>query len=243
MPLIQGTMPQHRAQCIQRSLNCDTVFFTRVEFIECIAVITRLLPEETVRQVPGHNKSVRAFLHCVTAPDRIEWLLKNLRMKHSIAPEFRPLLPTGSTSNESLHAEINNWFRQTQTMHQATLTLKLKIMRLSKLKSHNSAMYNPTLRQFPSNIVLVRSICQDVWTRTAWSRWCKCLDQENKPLHKASLTGVVKRSHQVKLVKHNVLQKRPAVRVIKRPCCKKRTAFTRKRNSRLLTQGVRNVKR
>ena len=35
------------------------------------------------------------------------------------------LLPIGATFNEALHHEINTWFRETQKLHQSTLTLKL----------------------------------------------------------------------------------------------------------------------
>ena len=54
------------------------------------------------------------------------------------------MLPSGSASNEALRSEINNLFPQTQHIHQATLALKLDMMALGKLLTHNLAMYHPT---------------------------------------------------------------------------------------------------
>ncbi len=63
---------------------------------------------------PGPNKSVCEILWCAAAAPRIEWYLNNTRQRHSMGIERLSLLPTGTTSNEALHAEINAWFRQTQ---------------------------------------------------------------------------------------------------------------------------------
>jgi hypothetical protein len=54
------------------------------------------------------------ILWCAAAPQRIEWYLNNTRQRHLMRIEQLSLLPAGTTSNEALHAEINNWFRQTQ---------------------------------------------------------------------------------------------------------------------------------
>ena len=45
---------------------------------------------------------------------RLEWYFNNLRIRHAMRPTRLALLPSGTGSNEALHAEINGWFRQTQ---------------------------------------------------------------------------------------------------------------------------------
>ena len=79
------------------------------------------------------GKTIADLLHQAAAGDRAEWLFNNLRMRHLFSKAENILLPVGTTSNESLHAEINGWFRQTQNLHPATLKLKLSILTLSKL--------------------------------------------------------------------------------------------------------------
>ncbi len=68
---------------------------------------------------PGPNKTVCEILWCAAAAPRIEWYLNNTRQRHSMCIERLSLLPTGTTSNEALHAEINAWFRQTQARFSA----------------------------------------------------------------------------------------------------------------------------
>ncbi len=109
---------------------------------------------------------------CATASDRIEWYLNNTRMRYAIAPSKHSLLPSGTSANEALYAEINNWFRQVRMMHQATLTLKLRVLTLSKQLSHNAALYSPTTRQMPNSVVLARVASRPLWSREDWKCWC-----------------------------------------------------------------------
>jgi hypothetical protein len=73
-----------------------------------------LMRWQALKKSPGPNKTVCEILWCAAAAPRIEWYLNNTRQRHSMNVERLTLLPAGTTSNESLHAEINNWFRQTQ---------------------------------------------------------------------------------------------------------------------------------
>jgi hypothetical protein len=61
--------------------------------------------------------------------------------------KYLTLLPSGTTSNEALHAEMRAWFRQTQKLRRSTLLLKLRILLLAKIIPHNLALSRPTLRQ------------------------------------------------------------------------------------------------
>jgi hypothetical protein len=95
------------------------------------------------------------------------------------------MLPAGTTSNESLHAKMNSWFLQTQGLHQTTLKIKLSILTLSKLLSHNAALYSPTAAQLPSSQVLARRLGQGLWTKESWASWAACsLQKANLPMGK-----------------------------------------------------------
>ncbi len=108
------SMSRARARLVLERLNTNKPYIQRVEFIETLAALTSLFVEEVSKIAPGPNKPVKTLLWNAAAPNRLEFYLNNTRMRHMIAFRKLALLPTGTTSNESLHAEINNWFRQTQ---------------------------------------------------------------------------------------------------------------------------------
>jgi hypothetical protein len=230
-----GSMPVIRARLLCNSLAGDRPFYTRIEFIESLAALVAMYPDEVVRIAPGPNKPVFHILWSAAAVDRIEWYFNNSRMRHSISTSQFNLLHSGTTSNEALHAEINNWFRQTQTIHQATVQLKLQVMGLSKLIAHNSAMYRPTSRQMSASAVLARSTCCPIWTNRSWRDWCNSLLHE-RTMAKPELAMVQKRNDAKQLVKQHIL-KRPAAVQSAAIYNKKRTAFSRKREGLLCSQG------
>ena len=92
----------------------------------------------------------------VTDPDRIEWLLNNSRLRSTLPASALHLLPSGTTANEALHAELNSWFRQIQQVHRSTLQLKLAVFHLARLL----AWYNRLPR-----IILAPSIFR---RKSAW---------------------------------------------------------------------------
>ena len=64
------------------------------------------------------------------------------------------LLPSGATSNEPLHAEINSWTRVNREFHRSTLRLKLNIMCFGKQLGHHIATFYPRARQTPDGLCL-----------------------------------------------------------------------------------------
>ena len=145
------------------------------------------------------------------------------------------LLPSGTSSNEALHAEVKNWFSETQQMHQSTLRLKLLILTLGKQIPHFLAMSNPTISQCSSRILLARALANSPWTDATWQSWCSELSHEAE-VSKARLPYNDLRKVEVsKTRKWNM--KRPAAAKPKAQI--KRTVFTLKRQSKLRTQGVR----
>lgn len=55
---------------------------------------------------PGPNRRLVEILHTATAPHRVEFYLNNTRMRAAMPPARLSLLPSGTASNEALHAEV-----------------------------------------------------------------------------------------------------------------------------------------
>ena len=103
--ILDGSMGQGRAKLILENVDPDTPFYSKVTFIEGLAAICRCFPEEVGRKVTGSNKEVAKVLWSAAALERLEWLFNNLRIWHAMTPLQRALLPSGTASNEALHAE------------------------------------------------------------------------------------------------------------------------------------------
>ena len=233
----EASMPITRAKAVLARLQLSSPFRDRVEFVESIAALVSLFPEECQRKSPGPNKPVKEILYAATQPSRSEWFFNNLRMLHSGHILNRSLVAVGTTSNEALHREINNWFRQTQTMHQPTFRLKLRILTISKLISHNAALYAPTVRQLNQSVVLSRAVCRDIWAPLEWKQWCSAKCQRNR-IGKATLPYCeMRKLHESRL--REWMAKRPAKGSKNGGKPKKRTVFTLERKDGLVRAGKR----
>ena len=177
---------------------------------------------------------------CAAAPSRMEWLMNNIRMRHNLPPAILTLLPSGTTSNESLHAEINSWFRQVQRVHKASLRLKLQAFSLSKGLVHDRGLTWPTARQLQAGTILARATASPVWTPKTWRAWCRTLRRAHAPgTNKASLPIQGERQLHVAALRGWV-SKKPAA--VKRPAAsKRRTVLNRKRVHQLIRGGVKDT--
>ena len=75
-------------------------------------------------------------------------MLNLARFVHTLTREVRVFMPSGTTSNEAIHADINGVFRRVRSLHQSTLKSRLSVFHLSRLIAHNAALYRPTTRQW-----------------------------------------------------------------------------------------------
>ena len=159
------------------------------------------------------------------------WLFNNLRVRAMMCKSANVLMPTGTTSNESLCAEINGWFRQTQCLRQSTLILKLSIVVLGKLLSHNTALYSPTARQMSSGQVLAGRVGAGLWQQQQqeWSKWARqSVQKAILPVEEARKAEKLK----VKTFVFKRAQKRPAAQQAHS------TPFTLPRSAGLSQAGV-----
>ncbi|CAE7313439.1 unnamed protein product, partial [Symbiodinium microadriaticum] len=158
------SMPLKKATAVLEHLNASVPFFERAEWSKSLAALAAVYRQDMDRVVPGPNRKVYELLHSAAAAERTEWYFNNLRARHAIATSRLSLLPVGTTSNESLHHETNNFFRETQKNHKTTLSLRLKILQFSKQMAHNAALYHETTRQMAEAEVLARTSSREMWS-------------------------------------------------------------------------------
>ena len=73
-----------KSKQIVATLDGSTPFRSRLEFIEALAALSSMFPEDMDRKVTGANQRVGHVLWCAADPDRTEWLFNNLRWRHSV---------------------------------------------------------------------------------------------------------------------------------------------------------------
>ena len=145
-------------------------FANKVEFIQAVACLASVHRCEMHRRT--NAESLAACLQNTTKPRRAAWYLNIQFHMHSLPPGRTCLLPSGTTSNETLHSELKNVFRQNVRYHQATLEIKLQAILLGKLLAHESNLVRPTLRQRPQGQLLARLVSTDMVGTEVWASVC-----------------------------------------------------------------------
>lgn len=226
--ILSGGMPKKKAREILDRAKEQTVWLTRHDYIESLAALSSTFKDDVGKKLPKSGKKMCHLFWSSATPDNLEWLFNNLRFKHSLTPSQQLLLPSGTTSNEALHAEINNWFRQIQAIHRSTLRLKLQVVVHAKLLSHTAALYNPTARQMPGAHVLSRRLGKPLWSKAEWLKHC----EENAllPLRRQYMEDQ-------QVIKSHAVLKKPALQTYKRPAAH-RTVFTLKRRAGINRAGT-----
>ena len=235
--ILHKSMPEDEAREIIRSMDMNAPLHDRLEFITALAAICSLRKSEVDRKVTGANKEVYKVLWNACSPERLEWLINNLRIRHSISPELRVFLPSGTSSNEALHAEINSWLRTTNSLHRSTLRLKLHLMHYKKVLAHHVAMCYPFIRAASEGVILSRALAASLWSDESWASWCGEQTTGGRQM-KADLPLARARSHEIGLVREWV-RKKPASHK-KRSV--KRTPFNAKRQHKLKLGGLKSAK-
>jgi hypothetical protein len=93
--ILDGSMPKWQAERVLETMNFESPFYTRVEFVEALAALSRLHPEDMDRKAPGPNKAIRRILWSAAAPARLEWMFNNIRCAASYNPGFACVLIVG----------------------------------------------------------------------------------------------------------------------------------------------------
>ena len=172
--IADGSMPLARARRVLNDCDHMVPWRSRSEWVHVLAALTACYWDECKKTTAG--KRMASVLAIAAEPHRCEWLLNNTRFRARLPPAWLELLPVGSTSNEALHAEMNNWFRRTTEHYVSTVHVKLVVFHCVKLLTHNRAMYTPCTHQLEQSVVLARELgFRRLWSPTAWAT--RCLEQ------------------------------------------------------------------
>ena len=134
--------------------------------------------------------------------------MNNLRLLHTVNPQRASLMPSGTSSNESLHAELNKWFRNQPEIYLGTLLLQLRVNWIAKLMVHNTALYTPLLRYHDQGTLLIALAAK--WTfGAAWATWAR----SDLGLPLAESKASTKASLDARRVPRRIASKKPAYAV------------------------------
>ncbi|CAE7784270.1 unnamed protein product, partial [Symbiodinium necroappetens] len=112
--LLEPDMSENAARTLLETLDPDTPWLTEVDFLQALVAHFSFFREE-LRKVTFTGVSLHRLIVNVASPAKFQWLLNDTRYRHSVHRQELVLLPSGTTSNESLHHEVNVWFRETAT--------------------------------------------------------------------------------------------------------------------------------
>ncbi|CAE7494712.1 unnamed protein product [Symbiodinium natans] len=229
------TMRDADAQRIMETLDYSTPWYLRVEWVKALAALANVYRDDMhriapVRIVASDSSCIRQRRQKEPSGISITFAFGTICLRKKLM-----LFPVGTTSNESLHSEVNRWFRETQKLHKATLDLKLQMLTLGKLLSHKSALYHPGTRQMTHGEVLARSTKQVVWSDADWKSWCSELDQSASAKRKAELPVEQERCAQRRKVRAASV-KRPAA-AAKNAAKSHRAPRTLQRQDKLVRDG------
>ncbi|CAE7478378.1 unnamed protein product [Symbiodinium sp. CCMP2592] len=237
-----SSMTPSESKNILDKLDMQVPFSNRLEFIKALAALCQRYPNEVNKKIAGANKQINKILWSACSPDRLEWMMNNLRVRHAIQPSYRWFLPSGTSSNEALHAEVNSWTRSITAMHRSTLAMKLMYFRYIKLLLHYLSVQHPLSHVVSASMLLSRSLHASLWYGDDWTAWCSEQSSETVP-KKAALPLSSANRHEAKLVRQH-LQKKPACKGRKNHVVKRRvTPLSVKRMHTLRSAGVKSRRR
>ena len=156
-------------------------------------------------------------------------------------PALLKFIPSGTSSNETLHTEINSWTRTVNAMHRSTLALKLRYFRYLKLLAHHMTTMHPLGRQVDEAVVVARAEQQSIWTEATWGQWC--VEQKGRKRQLKASPPLTRSAQHEREVVRRWVQKKPAGRLRRTAKNVKRTPLkVLFRKHSLGTAGVKHVR-
>ena len=208
--ILDFSMDDQEVNATLSGLQPNLPLATRVEFIKCIAALCAKYKHEVSRKAAGPNKEIYKILWSACSPGRIEWLMNHIRTRQSVQACYLAFLPSGTSSNEAVHAELHSWSRPTNAMQRSTLVLHLRYYRFVKVMRHYLSTQYPLTHIVRAELMLGRSLYRSIWTEEQWRRWGSQKNCENVR-KKAALPLRTAREAEASLVSESV-RKRPASR-------------------------------
>ncbi|CAE7827729.1 unnamed protein product, partial [Symbiodinium sp. CCMP2456] len=109
--IVNKDMSEIEAKAVLEGMDPDVPYRTETQFLESVAAICSLFADEMTKTTFA-GPTLHRLLVNLTTPAKIQWLFNDTRYRHACKMSQICLLPSGTTSNESLHHEINSWFRE-----------------------------------------------------------------------------------------------------------------------------------
>ncbi len=170
--LLKKSMSTARACHVLNNLDDESPWYSKLDYITALAAIASAFPSEMARKTYVGGKTVGHILWNASAPEKVAWQFNAIIVRHEIPKCMVKLLGSGTATNESLHAELNRWYRSQPEVFPTTLELQLDVARLGKMLAHNAAMYHPTSRQVRHEQVRDLAVSGCGWNESEWQGWC-----------------------------------------------------------------------
>ena len=169
--IMSGGMSLQRAACVFNQLDDSKPWYCKLDYLRALAAIAAAFPFEMAKKTYAQGRTIGHILWCAGAPDKVAWLWNAFIVRRSLPQGWLVLLPSGTGSNESLHAELNRWWKNSPEQFPTTLQVHLAIGHFGKLLAHNAALYHPTLRQVGHDQVLALAVRAVRFTGEGWQSW------------------------------------------------------------------------
>jgi hypothetical protein len=183
--IMSGGMTLQRAACVLNQLEDNKPWCCKLDYVRALAAIAAAFPLEMCRKTYVQGRTIGHILWCAAAPDKVAWQWNAIIVRRSLPQAWMTLLPAGTTSNESLHAELNSWWKNSPVQYPTTLELHLSVGHVGKLLAHNAALYHPTLRQVGHDQVLALALRSVQYHKPEWLLWCEAGFRAEIPLFRA----------------------------------------------------------
>ena len=169
-----GTMSCTRAATVMNTLDGETPWYSKMDYLTALAANASAFAKDMKRKTYCQGKTTGHTLWNADDAEKVAWQWNAIIARRMMPHGWARMLGSGTASNESLHAELNGWYKNVggDGVYPQTLALHLEISRFMKLLSHGAAMYTPTLRQVRQEQVLALALAGVQWTDDAWTAWC-----------------------------------------------------------------------
>ena len=179
--ILHSSMGEKHARNVLHHLDGDMPWATVLDFMKALAALSKIYSVE-MKRTTADGSTLRRLLFNATSQHKLHFYFNNQRHRHSMPTSKLSLMSSGTSGNETVHRDINQWCRNGAEWFSTTAELHFSINRFGRLLSHNTALYSPTLRQLRQSDVLARAAASMAIPSADWSSYCGLLRREGADL-------------------------------------------------------------
>ena len=109
--IASGEMSPHRAVSFLNDLDDTKPWYSKLEYIQGVTSMAAVFEKEMSRKTYQQGRDIRSILMSSCTADKIAWYWNNQIIRHRMTRAMVALLGSGASPNESLHHEVNTWWR------------------------------------------------------------------------------------------------------------------------------------